>query len=149
MMYYCIKQLVQQYMKGGVQLKWKYDDDRPIYTQIIGQIERGIARGVYPPGSDIPSVRALALEAEVNPNTMQRALAELEAKGLLRTQRTAGRSVTEDRTMIDKLKEKIAADYIRAFLSGMDSLGIGAREAATMLKNAVGASGGEADGEVK
>jgi DNA-binding transcriptional regulator YhcF (GntR family) len=81
----------------------------------------------------MPSVRVLAVEAEVNPNTMQKALAELETQGLLHTQRQAGRTVTEDEEMIIRLREKLAEDYIVQFFTGMQSLGIGRTEAIRML----------------
>ena len=114
-------------------MKWKLRGDRPIYAQLIEQLERAILTGEFPPGSAVPSVRTLAIEAEVNPNTMQKALAYLEAKGLLHTHRTAGRTVTEDRDMIDNLKEELAHEQINAFFEGMRSIGIGASEATTLL----------------
>ncbi|MDR0519009.1 MAG: GntR family transcriptional regulator [Clostridiales Family XIII bacterium] len=119
-------------------MRWHYDNSRPIYSQIVEQIERGIVAGIFPPGSGMPSVRMLAVEAEVNPNTMQKALAELENKGLLHTQRTAGRTVTEDSGMIQKLKKKLAEDHIHAFFTGMANLGISSGEAIAMLKEAAG-----------
>ena len=116
-------------------MKWPFNNDRPIYAQIISHIERGIVTGEFPPGSTLPSVRVLAEEAEVNPNTMQKALADLESKGLLYTQRTAGRFVTEDSKMIENLKQDLAKDYISAFLTGMQSIGIDKSETVKMLKN--------------
>ena len=115
-------------------MKWVFNNDRPIYAQITSQIERGIVTGEFSPGSSLPSVRVLAEEAEVNPNTMQKALADLETKGLLFAQRTAGRFVTEDRKMIENLKENLAKDYILTFLSGMKSIGIEKDETIEMLK---------------
>ena len=72
-------------------MQWSFSNDLPIYSQLIGQIKVGIVSGVFPPGERLPSVRDLATEAGVNPNTMQRALAELERDGLVYSQRTAGR----------------------------------------------------------
>jgi DNA-binding transcriptional regulator YhcF (GntR family) len=115
-------------------MRWKFTEDRPIYSQIVEQIELGIVAGVYPRGSSMPSVRALALEAEVNPNTMQRALAELERKGLLHTQRTAGRTVTDDENLITGLKRDLAKNCIDAYFAGMERLGIGREEAIGLLK---------------
>ena len=117
-------------------MKWKFRGDRPIYAQLIEHLQRGILSGEYPPGSDIPSVRTLALEAEVNPNTMQKALAELESQGLLHTHRTAGRTVTEDEKMIESLKENLARAQVDAFFEGMKSIGIGAGEAAKLITTA-------------
>ena len=129
-------------------MKWKFRGDRPIYAQIIEHLERGILSGEYPPGGDIPSVRTLALEAEVNPNTMQKALAELEAQGLLQTHRTAGRTVTEDKTMIDKLKSDLASAQVEAFFEGMKSIGIDAGEAAKLIEAAAKDTGKNTKGEV-
>jgi len=117
-------------------MKWKFRGDRPIYAQIIEHLQRGILTGEYPPGSAVPSVRTLALEAEVNPNTMQKALAELETQGLLLTHRTAGRTVTEDKTMIENMKEELARTQVDAFFEGMKSLGIEAGEAIKLIEAA-------------
>ena len=113
-------------------MKWTFRRDRPIYAQLIEHLERGILTGEYPPGSAVPSVRTLAIEAEVNPNTMQKALAELEGRGLLHTHRTAGRTVTEDMEMIEQMKEDLARDQVNAFFEGMESIGI-EKEAAVKL----------------
>jgi len=130
-------------------MKWKFRGDRPIYAQLVEHLQRGILTGEYPPGSAVPSVRTLAIEAEVNPNTMQKALAELETQGLLHTHRTAGRTITEDNNMIERLKEDLARKQVDAFLEGMKSLGIGAGEAAGLIaaaaKDAGKANGGEAE----
>jgi DNA-binding transcriptional regulator YhcF (GntR family) len=125
-------------------MKWVFRGDRPIYAQIVEQIQLGILGGEYPPGGGIPSVRALALEAEVNPNTMQKALSELETQGLLNTHRTAGRTVTEDGKMIRKLKENMAKEHIRAFFEGMSALGVSREEALELLKAAVAENSGAA-----
>ena len=81
-------------------MPWDLKPDRPIYTQLVEHIELMILSGVYPPGTKLPSVRDLAKEASVNPNTMQRALSKLEEDGLIITHRTSGRSITEDSGMI-------------------------------------------------
>ena len=122
-------------------MKWIFRGDRPIYAQLVEQLERGILTGEYPPGSAIPSVRTLALEAEVNPNTMQRALAELETQGLLHTHRTAGRTVTEDRNMIEITKKNLARAHVNAFFEGMRSIGIGEGEAAKLIAAAAKEAG--------
>ena len=88
-------------------MAWQFDSDRPIYAQLVEQIQRLILSGAYPPGSKLPSVRELAAQAAVNPNTMQKALAELETDGLLFTQRTAGRFVTEDGEAIQQLRRQL------------------------------------------
>ena len=77
-------------------MPWELDSDRPIYTQIVDRLKHEIVSGFYPPGSRLPSVRDLAAQASVNPNTMQKAFTELERTGLIVTRRTSGRTVTED-----------------------------------------------------
>ena len=77
-------------------MEWIFEQGRPIYTQIVEQIRINIANGTYEPGQQLPSVRDLAMEAAVNPNTMQRAFSELERDGLIYTVRTSGRFVTEE-----------------------------------------------------
>lgn len=114
-------------------MNWNFSNGRPIYVQIVELIQKRILAGMYPPGSNMPSVRALALEASVNPNTMQKALSELEAQGLLHTQRTSGRTVTTDEGLIMELKEQIASEYIEKYFEGMQSLGIERDKAAGML----------------
>ncbi|MEG2037976.1 MAG: GntR family transcriptional regulator [Ruthenibacterium sp.] len=104
-------------------MQWILKGDAPIYAQLIGQIKQGIVAGAFPPGEKLPSVRDLATEASVNPNTMQRALTELERAGLVYTQRTAGRFVTEDKAMIENAKRSLAQKQIRSFLEAMRSIG--------------------------
>ena len=104
-------------------MDWKLDDSRPIWPQLKEQLIIEIIAGRYPMGGAFPTVRELAEDAGVNRNTMQRALQELEARGLLNTQRTAGRTVTEDKTMIAQLREQLAAEQIGAFLQMMEKLG--------------------------
>lgn len=118
-------------------MAWHFENNLPIYTQILEQIRLGIISGVYPAGSKLPSVRELASEASVNPNTMQRALAELEQSGLIFTQRTAGRFVTEDLDMIEKLKKNIAEEQIRKFFQSMLELGFTEEETVQLMEKAV------------
>lgn len=104
-------------------MNWTFSDDRPIYAQIIEQIKLFILSGQWKPGERLPSVRDLAAEAGVNPNTMQRALTELERDNLLHSQRTSGRFITEDGTMIEQIKEDLARQQVHEFLSGMARIG--------------------------
>lgn len=104
-------------------MPWDLKSDRPIYAQLVEQIELKICSGIYPLGSRMPSVRDLAQEASVNPNTMQRALAKLEEDGLLYTVRTSGRFVTEDVNMIKQIKSKLAKEHVYEFLEKMTTLG--------------------------
>ena len=104
-------------------MDWQIRDDAPIYSQLVAQIKLGIAAGTLSPGERLASVRDLAAEAGVNPNTMQRALQELERQGLVYSQRTSGRFVTEDREMIERAKSSLAAEQVRSFLDAMARLG--------------------------
>lgn len=103
---------------------WSFDNDRPIYTQLLEQIELKIISGEYPLGSKMPSVRDLASEAAVNPNTMQRALQELERNGLVITQRTAGRMVTQDEILVREIRDRTAKEQTAKYLQIMRQLGI-------------------------
>ncbi len=104
-------------------MAWDLSSERPIYIQLVERITRQIASGAYKPGDRFPSVRELALEAAVNPNTMQRAMAALEADGLLITSRTAGRTVTEDMALIESVKKEIAVSEYNSFYRSMKELG--------------------------
>jgi DNA-binding transcriptional regulator YhcF (GntR family) len=104
-------------------LEWKLDNERPIYSQLIEHIEQAVVAGTWPPGQKLPGVRELAAEAGVNPNTMQRALAELETIGLLFTQRTSGRFVTEDAQRIAGLREGLATGRTKRYVKDMGALG--------------------------
>lgn len=115
-------------------MDWQITADRPVYLQLIEQLEQAIAAGEYPAGARLPAVRELAAQAAVNPNTMQRALQELETRGLLVTQRTAGRSVTDDAGRIDALRRRLAEAEAARFLQRMGRLGCPPGEALAFLK---------------
>ena len=115
-------------------MKWQFNNDAPIWSQLIVQIKVGIVTGAFPPGERLPSVRDLAAEAGVNPNTMQRALTELERDGLVYSQRTAGRFVTEDQSMIASAKRSLAESHIQTFLRAMAHLGYDREEILTLLR---------------
>ncbi len=104
-------------------MAWSLDSDRPIYAQIVEIIQKQIVSGFYAPGAKLPSVRDLAAVAAVNPNTMQKAFAELERSGLIVTQRTSGRTVTEEDGLIEQIRKQLAEEHIREFFSGMKELG--------------------------
>ena len=114
-------------------MPWNLKSDRPIYTQLIEQIELMIVSGIYPVGSKLPSVRDMAADAAVNPNTMQRALSQLESEGLLFSQRTSGRFVTEDGDKIMQVKKSFAVEVIREFLSKMNQLGYDREQTLSLL----------------
>lgn len=115
-------------------MAWTLYADRPIYTQLVEKIQMDIVSGIYKAGDKIPPVRELATEAAVNPNTMQKALAELERMGLLYTQRTSGRFVTEDEGMINKVKEEMASKQIKVFLENMKQLGYDVEETISVIR---------------
>lgn len=104
-------------------MSWNLSSERPIYAQIMERITLDIVSGIYPPGARLPSVRDLAQDAGVNPNTMQKALSELERTGLVISQRTSGRFITEDLTMVEKMKQDLASMQIREFLEKMEHIG--------------------------
>ena len=118
-------------------MPWELKSNRPIYTQLIEQIELMIFSGVYPLGSKLPSVRDMAQEAEVNPNTMQRALVKLEEDGLIITHRTSGRSITEDASMVEMAKTKLAQERIIEFLETMKLMGFKQKEILTIIDTMV------------
>lgn len=103
-------------------MAWEFESDRPIYTQILEQMEKKIISGEYAPGSKLPSVRELAAEAAVNPNTMQRALAELERGGMVVTNRTSGRVVTDDLNVLKKTRDMTAREYTAKYVEKMHDL---------------------------
>ena len=117
-------------------MQWKFDGNAPIYTQLVDQMKLGIVSGEWIPGQRIPAVRELAVDAGVNPNTMQRALQELERQGLMFSQRTSGRFITEDREMIEDAKRTLANRHISAFIRQMQALGYTRQEIVAMLEAA-------------
>lgn len=119
-------------------MNWSFQGDAPIYTQLVEQIKVAIATGAFPPGERLPSVRDLATEAGVNPNTMQRALAQLESEQLVYSQRTAGRFVTEDRSVIDAAKRELAQRHVERFLAAMRRLGLNREEIDDLLRQGEG-----------
>ena len=115
-------------------MAWQFRNDIPIYTQLIAQIQQKIVNGALLPGERLPSVRDLAAEAGVNPNTMQRAMMEMEREGLVFSQRTAGRFVTEDAARIKDLRETLARDQVKEFLESMYLLGFRQEEIVSFVE---------------
>ena len=114
-------------------MAWTLDSDRPIFLQLVERIQMDIISGHYKSGDKLPSVRELAAEAAVNPNTMQKAFSELERTGLVYSQRTSGRFITEDIKMIEKLKATIAQEKIDDFLESMKKIGFKNEEILSMM----------------
>ena len=118
-------------------MPWNLDSDRPIFIQIIEKIKMDIISGLYAPGDKLPSVRELAQNASVNPNTMQKALSELERTGLVYSRRTSGRYITEDAAMITNLKKTLAKDIVTQFLDNMQRLGIQDEEVISLISEII------------
>lgn len=118
-------------------MPWNLDSSRPIYLQIIERVQMDIITGRYQPGDKLPSVRDLAQEAAVNPNTMQKALSELERSGLIYSQRTSGRFITEDKELIHQMKKELAAAEVSAFVAHMKQLGITPEEIRQLLAETI------------
>ncbi len=115
-------------------MKFNFNNERPIYVQLVEQLELYIVSGKMPPGSKLPSVRDLALLAKVNPNTMQRALAELEELKLITTERTNGKFVTTSEKRLVKYRTKFADDKTHEYLTAMQELGFSTKETIKYLK---------------
>ena len=113
----------------------QFDSSRPIYAQLVERLKARILAGPYQPGGHLASGRDLAVAAGVNPNTMQRALAQLEAEGLVRTERTSGRFVTEDIDLIEQLRASAARNIAADFLEKMRSIGYTPQQAAELLRS--------------
>jgi len=111
----------------------QFDSSLPIWTQLVTEFCRRIVVGRWPAGARLPGVRGLAVELGVNPNTIQRALAELEGEGLCRTERTSGRFVTEDTARIDQLRAELAEDAADAFITRARGFGMARAEAQQLL----------------
>ena len=115
-------------------MEWSIRGDLPIYSQLVEQMKLGIVSGAFKPGERLVSVRDMAAEAGVNPNTMQRALQELEREGVVYAMRTAGRFVTEDGTLIDQMKKRLASERIDNFLGAMEKLGYKLEDTVELIK---------------
>ena len=118
-------------------MPWELDNDRPIYLQLMERIQQDIVSGIYKPGDRLPSVRDLAVEAAVNPNTMPKALSELERGGLVYSPRTSGRFITEGTQLLDEMKTSLASEHILQFLEKMKQLGFQKEETAALIQKAL------------
>lgn len=115
-----------------------FSNEKPIYLQIVGQIQKKMIVGEYACDQRLPSVREMASEFKVNPNTMQRAFQELENQGLVYSVRTSGRYVTKNQSMIDQLKEETIKKEIHQFFLTMDSIGVDLDQIISYLKEEKG-----------
>ena len=114
-------------------MNWKFSGDRPVYQQIMALIRGAVLRGELPPGGKIPSVRDLAAEAQVNPNTMQRAMTELEREGLLVSGGTSGRTVTDDPQVLEQMRNRTLEELARECAEKFMVFGITPTQAAELL----------------
>ncbi len=119
-------------------MSWKFDTTRPIYMQLVERIKLMIVTGELASGSKLKSVRDMAEEAGVNPNTMQRALAELEREALVYSQRTSGRFVTEDKELLSKMRDEFAEEKVKTFIESLMQLGYAQDEVITLIQHYLG-----------
>lgn len=116
-------------------MKFEFDNNVPIYIQLVEQLKRYIVSGQIKPGERLPSVRDLALQTKVNPNTMQKALGELEDLNLIYTERTNGKFVTKDKKLIDKLRKECAKELSKRYFVSMKDIGFTEYDAIEYLKS--------------
>ena len=116
-------------------MNYSFDNERPIYIQLVEKLMIEIVSGKLKPGERIPSVRELALALKVNPNTLQKALSELETEGLIFTERTNGKFVTENSKLIENKKKEMAKKVVSKYISDMKNIGIDFNEATKYLKD--------------
>ena len=116
-------------------MNWKFTGDRPVYQQIMAALRGAIVKGELVPGQKVPSVRDLAADAQVNPNTMQRALTELEREGLLIGGGTSGRTVTTSQEILSAMRDRILTELARECAEKFMTFGITTTQAAQLLLN--------------
>ncbi len=114
-------------------MSWEIKSGLPIYTQLLEELKRRIVSGQYEPGEKLLPVRELAQEAKVNPNTMQKALAELERQNLVYAVRTTGRYITEDIQLIEQTKDEFARSHVQAYYKEMSTLGYEKQDMVRMI----------------
>ncbi len=122
-------------------MEYVFDNERPIYIQLVEMIRIDIVSGKFKKGQKLPSVRELALMMKVNPNTMQKALVELEDEKLIYTERTNGKYVTEDEKLIEKIKKQLAQEKVNNYLNSMNNIGISYELAVKYLQELGGQNG--------
>ena len=115
-------------------MEFEFDDDKPIYKQLVDKLKLEIVLGHFKSGEKLPSVRELSTMICVNPNTIQRSLAELEEEHLIYTKRTSGKFITEDDDIIHQVKQELARDKINTFVSDMEILGLKTEDIVKLLK---------------
>lgn len=123
-------------------MEYIFNNETPIYLQLVEKLKMQIVSGELKQGQRIPSVREMALVARVNPNTMQKALAELESQGLVYTERTNGKFVTQNQKLIHQTKKELAKEKVQKYLDDMKNIGITYEQARNYLQEL----GGKEDG---
>ena len=104
-------------------MSWIFDNKKPIYLQIMERIKLQIVSHTLEPNQQLPTVREFAAEAGVNPNTIQRALSELEREGFVYSKRTTGRFVTENQELIAQSRRQLSEEELEHFISSMTHFG--------------------------
>ncbi len=139
MLYYCISTITEQYnntsrcKKDKEAALWSFDSNQPIYLQLIQQIKMKIISGEYPPGGRMPTSRELATDAKVNPNTVQKAYMLLEQEGMIMTDRTIGRYVTDDDEKISVMRDEAAETLAANYIDGMRAIGFSEEQSIAKL----------------
>ncbi len=131
-MYHCISEIIQR--KERKQLAWQFNGTQAVFIQIADKLRRDVVNGTYPPGEQIPTVRQLAFDASVNPNTMQKALSLLEEEELLISRGTVGIYVTSSLAVIESARKKICFDTVERFCLEAQALGISKTELMDYIK---------------
>ncbi|MCR5623881.1 MAG: GntR family transcriptional regulator [Lachnospiraceae bacterium] len=121
-------------------MAWKLNSGQPIYLQIVTTLKSRIISGTYPPGSKLPSVRTLAMEAAVNPNTMQRAMSELEREGIIVTNRTSGHFITEDVNVLNSIKYQGTQTIIYEMVMKLRQMGLSDEEIMVQVQSFLAAN---------
>ena len=116
-------------------MDYRFNDNIPIYIQLVEMIKTDIVSGKYQPGNKLPAVRDMAMELSVNPNTVQRAFSELEREELVKTDRTNGRYVTDDKKKIKELLNVLSEKYIDELFEKLNSLGMSNGQIVKMINN--------------
>ena len=115
-------------------MEFTFDNNIPIYVQLLEYMKIYLISGVFKCGDKLPSVREFSNTFKVNPNTMQKALAELESMNLIYTERTNGKYVTKDTKLIEKLKDEYAITLARSYFQGMKKIGLGKADSIKYLE---------------
>ena len=115
-------------------MEFTFDNNIPIYIQLLEYLKIYLISGVFKSGEKLPSVREFATTFKVNPNTMQKALAELESMKLIYTERTNGKYVTKDNKTIEKLKDEYAISLAKSYFNGMKKIGLGKADSIKYLE---------------